>query len=214
MLGWLRLRNRWTDSALSLYRESAEGARQTVFYETFGVPDTLDGRFDMILLHAALLVRRLHREGEAGRALAQEYFDRMFTEMDRAVREMGVGDLSVRRHVRGMMKAFYGRATAYGEALDRKDTALLKQALARNVYGADGGGGGDSGRARRAPEEMALDALARYVILCEDALGWQGRDALLAGRAGFPPAPVAGKGGQGDETQESRADRAGMVLRD
>lgn len=206
MLGWLRLRNRWTDSALSLYRESAGAARQTVFYETFGVPDTLDGRFDMILLHAALLVRRLHREGEAGRALAQEYFDRMFTEMDRAVREMGVGDLSVRRHVRGMMKAFYGRATAYGEALDRKDTALLKQALARNVYGAD--------ESRRAPEEMALDAMARYVILCEDALGWQGRDALLAGRAGFPPAPVTGKGEQGDETQESRADRAGMVLRD
>lgn len=211
MLGWLRLRNRWTDSARSLYRESVTASRQPIFYETFGVPDTLDGRFDMLLLHAALLVRRLNGVETGGQALAQEYFDRMFTEMDRAVREMGVGDLSVRRHVRAMMKAFYGRATAYGEALDGQNPDLLKQALIRNVYG---------GREANVPAEMALDALSRYVILCADALGWQDDAALLAGRAGFPPAPVTGaaqtpaREGQKDETQESRADRAGMVVRD
>ncbi len=209
MLGWLRLRNRWTDSALSLYGESVAASRQRVFYETFRVPDTLDGRFDMLLLHAALLVRRLNREGREGQALAQEYFDRMFTEMDRTVREIGVGDLSVRRHVRAMMRAFYGRAEVYGEALDGKDPDSLKKALMRNLYAMGDGRGVD---------EMVLDAMCRYVILCEDALGWQDGAALLLGRAGFPPVPVVkGEGADAgdwrrqdgeakDETQKSRAD--------
>lgn len=207
MFGWLRLPNRWTKAAQALYRESAAASRQSVFYETFNVPDTLDGRFDMLLLHAALLVRRLNREGREGKELAQEYFDRLFIEMDRAVREMGVGDLSVRKHVRGMMKAFYGRANAYDQALATADRAALRQALSRNVFGSAG----------TPPPEMALEALARYVILCEDALGWQERTALLSGRAGFPPAPVVAPGeggGKGDEAQTGFADRAGVVLRD
>lgn len=209
MLGWLRLRNRWTDSALSLYGESVAASRQRVFYETFGVPDTLDGRFDMLLLHAALLVRRLNREGREGRALAQEYFDRMFTEMDRTVREIGVGDLSVRRHVRAMMRAFYGRAEVYGEALDVKDLDSLKKALVRNLYGMGDG----EARNGQGVDEMALDAMCRYVILCEDALGWQERAALLLGRAGFPPVPVvkgegAEAGGRRRQDGEARGGKA------
>lgn len=210
MFGWLKLPNCWTAPALALYRETAAAARQPVFYAALGVPDTLDGRFDMLMLHAGLLVRRLNREGAAGRALAQEYFDRLFVEMDRAVREMGVGDLSVRRHVRQMMRAFYGRAVRYGEALDASDHESLKAALARNVYG---------GAESVAASDLALGVLARYVFLCEDALGWQEGESLLAGRAGFPPAPagsngIAAGGKEHHETQESHAGLTGMVLRD
>lgn len=206
MFGWLKLPNRRTPVAVSLWRETVAAARAPVFYEFFDVPDTRDGRFDMIVLHAALVVCRLQGAGPQGAALAQEYFDRMFVEMDRAVREMGVGDLSVRGHVRRMMKAFYGRAEAYHLAIRSRDAAALEQALRRNLYGT----------LARPPGEVALGAMARYVFLCADALNWQEDAALLAGRAGFPPPPAPGPQDKerDHETQTNDADRAGMVLRD
>ena len=100
----------------------------------FGVPDTLDGRFDLIGLHAFLLIHRLRFLPAPGPALAQAVFDAMFSDMDKALREMGVGDLSVGRRVRAMWEAFHGRAAAYQEALDSPDAAALPAALARNVW--------------------------------------------------------------------------------
>ena len=98
-----------TARAAGLYGAVVAQARQVVFYRDLGVPDTVDGRFELIVLHMVLLLRRLNREGDDGAALRQALFDVLLDDMDRSLREMGVGDLGVGRRVKAMGKAFYGR---------------------------------------------------------------------------------------------------------
>ena len=119
--------------ANALYNTAVAQSRQPGFYLAGGVPDTIDGRFDMIVLHAFLIMRRLRDGGPDGEALSQALFDEMFADMDRSLREMGVGDMSVGKHIKRMVKAFYGRAAAYEEGLDGNDDAL-ERALAANLF--------------------------------------------------------------------------------
>ncbi len=133
MIGLLDRRKALRVRADRLYRRLVERAREPVFYALCGVPDTLDGRFDMIVLHVALVVRRLRAGDVPEKALAQMLFDTMMDDMDRSLREMGVGDLGVGRRVKAMAKAFYGRARAYDVALDAGPTALA-EALGRNLF--------------------------------------------------------------------------------
>ncbi len=127
--------NRYERAGYALYGAAVAAARQPVFYAELGVPDTLDGRFDMVGLHAFLLIRRLTALPVPGPALAQAMFDAMFNDMDLNLREMGVGDLSVGRRVRDMWEAFHGRSAAYAAALDGPEPlAGLTEALARNVW--------------------------------------------------------------------------------
>jgi cytochrome b pre-mRNA-processing protein 3 len=105
-----------------------------VFYADLGVPDTVDGRFDMVSLHVYLVVRRLGQLAEPGPELAQAVFDAMFSDMDVDLREDGVGDLSVGRRNRAMWEAFHGRAAACRTALAAADDAALEEALLRNVW--------------------------------------------------------------------------------
>ena len=86
-------RSRFNDRAHDLYDTIVAQSRLPAFYQAGGVPDSVDGRFDLIVLHAVLVTRRLGGAGEPGKALAQELFDLMFADMDRSLREMGVGDL-------------------------------------------------------------------------------------------------------------------------
>ena len=79
----------------ALYGATMAQARRPEFFRDLAVPDTLDGRFDMLALHMVLLLRRLKADGEVNRALAQELLDLMFADMDRSFREMGVGDYSI-----------------------------------------------------------------------------------------------------------------------
>jgi cytochrome b pre-mRNA-processing protein 3 len=111
-----------------------EQSRRQEFYAMFGVPDTLDGRFELVCLHAFLYLHRLKAEGAAGVALGQHFFDRMFADFDRSLREIGTGDLSVGRQVKRMAEAFYGRIRAYEDGL-AGDDAALSAALVRNLYG-------------------------------------------------------------------------------
>ena len=173
----------------ALYAALAAQARRPIFYTDYGIPDTLDGRFDLLVLHAALLLRRLiggppappsdaaragtGEDGETMRALAQEVFDVFFREMDRALREMGVGDLSVPRRVRTMAEVFYGGAMAYDAALAAEDPKALEDALSRNLH-----------PDREAPE--SVPRLARYVRAAAETLGSQPRHDFLAGRLRFP----------------------------
>ena len=100
-------------AAFTLYTGAMQAAREPFLYTDLGVPDTLDGRFDLVGLYASLLIRRLRRDAPPGPALAQAVFDAMFSDMDVTLREMGVGDLSVGKKVRAMWEAFHGRARAY-----------------------------------------------------------------------------------------------------
>jgi cytochrome b pre-mRNA-processing protein 3 len=166
-------------AARRLYESAVGQARQEVFYVSFGVPDSLDGRFEMVSLHVILLLRRIKQEaGEEAKATGQELFDLMFADMDRSLREMGVGDLGVSKRIKAMAQAFYGRLAAYDAALKEEGDQALRQALRRNLLGT-------------LPEvrEEGLDALAGYVLAQSEALAGQTREAVLEGALTFAPPP-------------------------
>ena len=132
MLKWL-LGRQSADPSEQLYTSVAQAARGEKFYASWDVPDTLDGRFDMQVLHMFLVLDRLREFGAEAEPLRQALTDRFFAAMDSALREVGVGDLTVGKKVRKMAEAFFGRISAYSSALPQGETALA-QALARNVY--------------------------------------------------------------------------------
>jgi cytochrome b pre-mRNA-processing protein 3 len=121
------------DFALQLYSRTAQQARATELFEACGIPDTLDGRFDALALHAALMIDRLQREPD-GQVMAQAFFDAMFRHLDLTLREIGVQDLGVGRRIKIMAEGFHGRALAYREALAGGPTPLA-EVLRRNAYG-------------------------------------------------------------------------------
>lgn len=129
--------------ANELYVTAVGQARLPFFYVEFGVPDTIDGRFDLIILHVYLLLRPLNKFGKINchttesaqaRKRAQALFDIMFSDMDRSLREMGVSDISIGKRIKQMVMAFYGRAVAYDDGLAQSET-VLQNALKRNLYG-------------------------------------------------------------------------------
>jgi cytochrome b pre-mRNA-processing protein 3 len=163
-------------AGFELYGAAVAAARDPRLFAGLGVPDTVEGRFDLVSLHVALLIRRLRTDADArGPALAQAVFDAMFADMDVNLREMGVGDLSVGKRVRGLWEAFHGRALAYEAALDSPDPAALADAIARNVW-------------RGEPPEGAPAALAALARVQAEHLAGQEIAALAAGRAAFRPA--------------------------
>jgi cytochrome b pre-mRNA-processing protein 3 len=118
----------------SLYGTIVAQARLPCFYREYGVPDTVNGRFDLLVLHLALVLDRLADEPQL-RELGQVLFDHFCTDMDHNLREMGVGDLSVPRHMHRVGEAFYGRAQAYRTGLAADGQQALVEALERNIYG-------------------------------------------------------------------------------
>jgi cytochrome b pre-mRNA-processing protein 3 len=158
------------DAAERAYCLVVEQSRRPEFFTTLGVPDTLDGRFEVICLHAFLYLRRLKTEGAP--AAAQHFFDAMFADFDRSLREIGTGDLSVGRQIKRMAEAFYGRVRAYDAGLDGDDEPL-RAALARNLYGT----------ASATPDQLAL--AAAYLRREATALAAQPSASLLAGDVSF-----------------------------
>jgi cytochrome b pre-mRNA-processing protein 3 len=126
------------DTIRALYGVIVAQARAPSFYASYLVPDTVGGRFDMIVLHLALVLRRLRCEPAELGALGQSVFDLFCTDMDHSLREMGVGDLAVPKHMRRLGEAFYGRALAYDRALDAEGEERLAPTLARNVFSTEG----------------------------------------------------------------------------
>ena len=159
------------------YRRIVAQARQPALYSDLGVPDSADGRFEMLALHLFLVLHRLKSErgDPACAALAQELTDHMMADMDANLREMGAGDLGVPPRVKRMAKGFYGRAGAYEEALDSPPGAL-EAAMRRNIYGTVEPAAG-------APERMAA-----YARSAEAALSKQPLDDLLKGEVSFADA--------------------------
>ena len=133
------------DTIACLYGTIVAQARLPAFYQIYGVPDTVNGRLEMIMLHTVLFLRRLESEAVPIRALGQGLFDQFCRDMDDSMREMGVGDLAVPRSMRRIGESFYGRQAAYGVALDAPDNGALAAALHRNVF-ADGSEPGPASR--------------------------------------------------------------------
>jgi cytochrome b pre-mRNA-processing protein 3 len=145
-------------------------AREPLFYRDLGVPDTVNGRFDLVLLHLWLVLRRLKSVG-SGTALSQALFDHFCTDMDDNLREMGVGDQTVPKRMREFGEAFYGRTAAYDMALTEGREALA-QALCKNVLNGE--------RIEQAR------ALAAYAESAAAELAQLDETTLLAGRFAFP----------------------------
>ncbi len=153
MYQWLKARQNVKSQAKSLYHQAVTTSRTPEFYNDFGVPDTFDGRFEMLCIHVTLTMRHLDND-----KTEQALFDVMFRDMDRSLREAGVGDLGVPKHMKRMMKAFKGRYFYYGQALDDNDKEELKLVLRRNAYGTL-----DDVNAKK------LDALAEYMMGADKA---------------------------------------------
>jgi cytochrome b pre-mRNA-processing protein 3 len=129
-------------------------AREPVFFTEFGVPDTIDGRFDLVVLHAWLVLDRLRELGM--KDVSQGVIDSLFASFDESLRDLGVGDIGIGHRVKKMADAFYGRLAAYGAA---KDADVLKDAILRNVYRGEAG------------HDAPAASLARYAIAARTRLG-------------------------------------------
>lgn len=158
-----------------LYAAVVAQARQPAFYADWGVPDTPTGRFDLIALHGFLVLQRLKGVPE-GRPLAQAFCDAVVEDMDRNLREMGTGDLSVGKKVKKLMQGFYGRLGAYEQALQEDDSVLIS-VLSRNLYGS------------AAPADEKVAGIVHYVRQEAERLRRQPIERLNAGEAGFGPLP-------------------------
>jgi len=159
----------------ALYAACVTQARAPEFYRVLGVPDTVDGRFDNLVLHVVLVMRRLGGEEE----LKQQLFDLMFADMDQSLREMGVGDMGIGKRIKPMIAAFYGRMQAYDSALTNADEALAN-ALSRNLYG------------KATPSSDALRGMTEYVRRAAAALGAQPQSDILDGNVKFS-SPLLGE---------------------
>jgi cytochrome b pre-mRNA-processing protein 3 len=170
-------RRRQDRTIQALYGAIVAQGRSVDFYARYGVPDTVEGRFELIVLHLVLLLARLGGDQTPGRGgslqgeIAQPLFDVFCRDLDDNLREMAVGDMAVPRRMRAFGEAFYGRKAAYTAALGEADNAALENALARNIFGV------------AAADDRAV-RLARYARAAAIGLSAMPEDALLAaGRA-------------------------------
>lgn len=119
-------------AAQAAYDAIVAQARSPALYAALGVPDSVTGRFEMVILHTVLVIERMRREGAPGSALGQLVFDDFCRDMDQSLRELGFGDLGVPKRMKKLGESFYGRAEAYGRTLG--DRGGLASAIARNVF--------------------------------------------------------------------------------
>ncbi len=174
MFGFGRARRARKAAAERLYAAAVARAREPVFYARLGVADTPEGRFEMIALHGFAVMRRLKSAGAPGAELSQDVFDVLFTDLDRNLREMGVGDLAVGKRIKRLVTQFYGRVLAYEQGLAAGE-ATLGDILARNIYAGEGPGAAE---------------LASYVFALDRGLAAHDGVELLAGRLVFSPPPA------------------------
>jgi cytochrome b pre-mRNA-processing protein 3 len=154
----------------AIYGMIVTQAREPLFYRDLAVPDTVNGRFDMLVLHLWMVLQRL-RPMEGGSSLSQALFDRFCDDMDANLREMGVGDLTVPKRMQAFGEAFYGRVAAYDLASAAGEEPLA-QALCKNILN-----GAQIENARR---------LAVYVETAVAALAGLDEAALQNGSWEFP----------------------------
>lgn len=173
------------DAVHSAYAQIVGQAREPALYTRLAVPDTPEGRLEAVMLHVFLVLRRLKAatggpqaaESETARHFAQALFDLMFQDLDRNLREMGVGDTVLGKRVKRMAKGFYGRIALYEKGLAADDDATLAAALAETVY--------DTAEGGETPPAAGPSALAAYVRRQAADLEDQPEAGILAGRVRF-----------------------------
>lgn len=156
-----------------LYGAIVAQSREPYFYERLGVPDTPDGRYDVLALHTILVLRRMRGDAAIAAATGQALFDLMFIDMDENLREMGVGDLAVGKRIKALVQGFYGRLAAYDAAIGNQDRAALAGALRRNLY------------RKATPSDDEVAFVADYVLRQATALAGQDGTRIADGDIAF-----------------------------
>jgi cytochrome b pre-mRNA-processing protein 3 len=159
-----------------LYGAIVAQARAPAFYGAGGVADSVDGRFELLVVHLALVLRRLAGLDDRCRALGQEVFDLFCADMDRSLREMGIGDLGVPRRMKEIAAAYYGRAAAYDAAIAGGDRKALAAVVQRNLVAGEG---------------VALEAMAAYLAAAAAHLESVPPASFAAGRLAWPQPAAA-----------------------
>ncbi len=157
---------------LTLYRQALAASRRPAFYRA-GVPDTVDGRFDLLVIHVWLLIRALNNAG--AQSLGQQVFDAMFADMDDSLRELGTSDTAVGKRIKDMAQVFYGRAQAYNQALDAADQVALEKAIERNILG------------QKAENPGCRQAMCAYMLAADKALAAQDLAQMVKSGPCYPP---------------------------
>jgi len=171
MFGLFQRQKLYEQEAASVYEAARSHIRAPVFYDALGVEDSFEGRFDLLLVHIFLIYRAAGPQSD----FSQRLFDILFADMERALRELGAGDMGIHKHMKRMMLAHNGRMNAYEQAMESGRAEALREALARNLYGEN---------TKAAPE--SIDAMASYMHECAQDLSAQGREAILQGHIRFP----------------------------
>ncbi|GGA51119.1 ubiquinol-cytochrome C chaperone family protein [Pelagibacterium lentulum] len=164
-------KNRLSAPVYAVYNAIVAQSRHEIFYAQWSVPDTLTGRFDMISLHMAMVFRRLRQDDKATKEFAQALFDCFFFDMDRSLREMGVGDLSVGKRIEKMGSLFYGMLANLNAALDSGDANELESVISRNIL---------DGKTSETSQQFAA-----YINRLEDQLRSQPASSIVAGELTF-----------------------------
>lgn len=167
MLGLFKKKNPYKDAAQDVYARVSDYVRNPVFYARYNVPDTFDGRFDLLLLHLFAVIEGARGKTVGAEDFHQALFDEMFADMDQVLREMGIGDMGIPKHQRKMMRAFNGRMHAYTDA---KAAGTMEEALRRNLYGTV-----------ESPSSESVSAFAAYCDTLFAAFEAADFDAILSG---------------------------------
>lgn len=176
MLRLFRRENPAKATVHRLYETLVERARAPVFYRAFRVADTIDGRFDLLTLHAFLVMEALRDKGQAGAALGEALATTIFTGFEEALRDLGVGDLGLSRRIKAMANAFYGRLEAYESAAVTQEA--LAAAILRNIYRGENLYAGEAA------------GLAKYMTDARARLATkEAKDSLLNGDLDYGPVP-------------------------
>lgn len=163
-------------AARALYDQLSAAARDPALYGPGRVADTPDGRFELLALHAAVFFDRLSKRGEQADETSQEVFDILFSAMDHALRELGVGDISVGKRIRKLAESFYGRLAIYHDAIrgEEEQISNLTAAIATHVL-----------ESKDAEDVFAI-VLANRILNWRERLKSQNDDDLLVGRMSIP----------------------------
>jgi cytochrome b pre-mRNA-processing protein 3 len=161
-----------------LFNRLVAQARQPVFFQQLGVPDTVDGRFDMLALHAFLIFQRLKGQGPRGAELSQSLYDAVMADLEASLRQLGAGDAGVGKRIRIMTEALQGRVVAYETALAGSHLDV-EGAVRRNLYGTVD------------PDMDAVRAVTAYLRQAKDLADRQPIDRIQRGLFDFPPPPSA-----------------------
>lgn len=155
-----------------LYQKVVEFGRNPFWYREGQVPDTIDGRFDMIAAVLTLVLLRLEEEGKETSHASVMIAELFIEDMDGSIRQMGIGDLMVGKHIGKMMGALGGRLSVFRDAI--KEKSGFEAPVRKNIFH------------DAPPSEEAVSTVATRLERFHQSLVGQSKDAVLSGRISLP----------------------------